>query len=111
VVLVLDHLNTHILSALDEAFVPEEARRIIDKLELHYTPKDGSWLNMAEIELSGRETDSVWIVASAMRMSSHEKLRRGKKDAIPAKPRSTGVLLPRMLALNSNISTHQFYLD
>lgn len=52
VVLVLDNLNTHVLSALYEVFLPEEARRIIDKLELHYTPKHGSWLNMAEIELS-----------------------------------------------------------
>ena len=52
VVLVLDNLNTHILSALYEVFAPEEARRLIDKLELHYTPKHGSWLNMAEIEWS-----------------------------------------------------------
>lgn len=52
VVLVLDNLNTHILSALYEVCAPEEARRLIDKLELHYTPKHGSWLNMAEIELS-----------------------------------------------------------
>lgn len=52
VVLVLDNLNTHVLSALYEVFAPEEARRIIEKLELHYTPKHGSWLNMAEIELS-----------------------------------------------------------
>jgi len=52
VVLVLDNLNTHTLSALYEVFAPEEARRIIEKLELHYTPKHGSWLNMAEIDLS-----------------------------------------------------------
>jgi transposase len=52
VVLVLDNLNTHTLAALYEVFAPEEARRIIEKLELHYTPKHGSWLNMAEIELS-----------------------------------------------------------
>jgi hypothetical protein len=52
VVLVLDNLNTHVLSAFYECFEPEEARRIIEKLELHYTPKHASWLNMAEIELS-----------------------------------------------------------
>jgi len=52
VVLVLDNLNTHVLSSLYETFEPAEARRIAEKLEIHYTPKHGSWLNMAEIELS-----------------------------------------------------------
>ena len=50
--LVLDNLNTHKLGSLYEAFEPSEARRIARRLELHYTPKHGSWLNMAEIELS-----------------------------------------------------------
>lgn len=48
---VMDNLNTHTLGSLYEAFPPEEARRIAEKLELHYTPKHGSWLNVAEIEL------------------------------------------------------------
>ena len=52
IVIVMDNLNTHKLASLYEAFPPEEARRIIEKLETHYTPKHGSWLNMAEIELS-----------------------------------------------------------
>ncbi len=52
VVLVMDNLNTHTPAALYEAFAPTEARRIAQKLEIHYTPKHGSWLNMAEIELS-----------------------------------------------------------
>ena len=52
IVLVMDNLNTHKLASLYEAFAPEEARRIAEKLEIHYTPKHGSWLNMAEIELS-----------------------------------------------------------
>lgn len=47
---VLDNLNTHVFGALYEAFTPEEARRIARKLEFHYTPKHGSWLNMAEME-------------------------------------------------------------
>ena len=51
IVLVQDNLNTHKLSSLYEAFPPEEARRLIEKLEIHYTPKHGSWLNMAETEL------------------------------------------------------------
>jgi hypothetical protein len=49
---VLDNLNTHKIASLYEAFEPAEARRIARKLEFHYTPKHGSWLNMAEIELS-----------------------------------------------------------
>jgi len=49
---VLDNLNTHKPASLYEAFAPVEARRLVKKLEFHYTPKHGSWLNMAEIELS-----------------------------------------------------------
>ena len=52
IVLVQDNLNTHTPASLYEAFPPAEAKRLADKLELHYTPKHGSWLNMAEIELS-----------------------------------------------------------
>jgi hypothetical protein len=52
ITLVMDNLNTHSLGSLYEAFEPDEARRIADRLEVHYTPKHGSWLNMAEIELS-----------------------------------------------------------
>ena len=52
IVLVLDNLNTHKLGSLYEAFPPAEARRLAAKLRIHYTPKHGSWLNMAEIELS-----------------------------------------------------------
>jgi hypothetical protein len=52
IVLVCDNLNTHRPAALYEAFPAEEASRIMDRLEIHYTPKHGSWLNMAEIELS-----------------------------------------------------------
>jgi len=51
VTLVMDNLNTHALASLYEAFDPVEARRLIDRLETVYTPKHGSWLNMAEIEL------------------------------------------------------------
>lgn len=52
IVLVMDNLNTHTGSSLYEAFEPAEAKRILDRLEIHYSPKHGSWLNMAEIELS-----------------------------------------------------------
>lgn len=52
IILVMDNLNTHKASSLYKAFPPEEARRIIKKLEIHYTPKHGSWLDIAEIELN-----------------------------------------------------------
>jgi hypothetical protein len=52
IVLVMDHLNTHSPASLYAAFPPAEAKRLADRLEIHYTPKHGSWLNMAEIELS-----------------------------------------------------------
>lgn len=52
IVLVVDNLNTHTKASLYQSFPPEEAKRIADKLEIQYTPKHGSWLNMAEIELS-----------------------------------------------------------
>lgn len=51
IVLVMDNLNTHKVSSLYAAFKPEEARRIAERIEIHYTPKHGSWLDMAEIEI------------------------------------------------------------
>ncbi len=51
IVLVMDNLNTHKLGSLYATFEPEEARRIAERLEIHYTPKHGSWLDMAEIEI------------------------------------------------------------
>ncbi len=53
----MDNINTHIGASLYKTFNPKEARRIVDKLDFHYTPIHGSWLNMAEIEFSilGRE--------------------------------------------------------
>jgi DDE superfamily endonuclease len=52
IVLVMDNLNTHSPASLYEAFPPAEAKRLADRLEIHHTPKHGSWLNVAEIELS-----------------------------------------------------------
>lgn len=52
VMVVCDQLNTHTMAALYKAFEPDQARRLARRLELHYTPKHGSWLNIAEIELS-----------------------------------------------------------
>lgn len=52
IVLVMDNLNTHTIASFYKAFEPEEAYRLSQKLEIHYTPKHGSWLDIAEIELS-----------------------------------------------------------
>jgi DDE superfamily endonuclease len=71
VVLVMDNLTTHKLASLYEAFPPERARRIAEKLEIHYTPKHGSWLNVAEIELSVLARQCL-----DRRIESAEELRR-----------------------------------
>jgi len=52
IILVMDNLNTHSLASLYTAFEPETARRLCERFEIHYTPKHGSWLNMAELEIS-----------------------------------------------------------
>ena len=71
IVLVQDNLNTHSPASLYEAFEPAEAKRIADRFEVHYTPKHGSWLNMAEIELGilGRQCLS-------RRIDNADELRR-----------------------------------
>jgi hypothetical protein len=51
IVLVMDNLNTHATASLYEAFAPEKARALCERFEIHYTPKHGSWLNIAEIEI------------------------------------------------------------
>jgi transposase len=73
IVVVMDNLNTHSPASFYEAFSPEEARRLVERFEFHYTPKHGSWLNMAEIELSalGRQClsrripDQVTLISEA----------------------------------------------
>jgi transposase len=70
-VLVTDNLNTHTTGCLYEAFAPERARRIAERLEWHYTPRHGSWLNMAEIELAALAKQCL-----GRRIGSIEELRR-----------------------------------
>jgi DDE superfamily endonuclease len=71
VVLVMDQLNTHALASLYEAFPPEEAKRLAARIELHHTPKHGSWLNIAEIELSALGRQCL-----ACRIAQQNTLRR-----------------------------------
>ena len=73
---VLDNLNTHRRASLYETFPAEEARRIARRLEFHYTPKHGSWLNMAEIEFSVLSRSCL-----KQRLSGEEALRRGGPPA------------------------------
>jgi hypothetical protein len=87
IIVVMDNLNTHKLASLYEAFPPDEARRIIEKLEIHYTPKHGSWLNMAEIELSvlhrqclkARIPDQTTLI---QKVSAWEKVRNSSYTTV-----------------------------
>jgi hypothetical protein len=84
IVLVMDQLNTHTPASLYEAFEPAEAKRIADKLEIRHTPKHGSWLNVAEVELSvlGRRTKErvgdKATLADACAAFERERNRSGK---------------------------------
>ena len=71
IVVVLDNLNTHTPSAFYETFAPEEARRLVERFEFHFTPKHGSWLNMAEIELSALARQCL-----SRRIGTQEELER-----------------------------------
>ena len=86
ITLVMDNLNTHRLSCLYEAFTPEEARRIFERIEVVHTPKHGSWLNMAECELSvlekqclGERIDNQLILCEQVRIWENDRNNRCKK--------------------------------
>ena len=104
IVLVQDQLNTHSPASLYAAFPPAEAKRLADKLEIHYTPKHGSWLNMAEIELSVLQRQCL-----NRRLGTappwNERWRPGWRPATRPPPPSTGASPPRMPASNSSGST------
>ena len=74
VVLVMDNLNTHTISSLYETFPPEEAFRLAQRLEIHFTPKHGSWLNIAEIELSAMAAQCLGNRRIADLMTMNEEL-------------------------------------
>ena len=100
---VLDNLNTHRMASLYETFPPSEARWIARRLEFHYTPKHGSWLNMAEIEFS--------VLARAClkrRNPNEEALQKSiafmRRSATRRPPPSTGASLPRTPRSNSTDS-------
>ena len=105
VLLVCDNLNTHKLASLYEAFEPQEAHRLAQRLEIHYTPKHGSWLNIAEIELSVLTKQCL-----DRRIAAIDTLRQETKawehEPMPNRPGWTGTLPPRRHAFASNASTH-----
>lgn len=84
--LVMDNLNTHSIASLYQAFEPAEARRLAERLDIHYTPKHGSWLNMAEIELSvlknqcldRRIPDALTMANEVAKWEERRNSRQGK---------------------------------
>ncbi len=85
VVLVMDQLNIHSPASLYEAFPPAEARRVADKLEIHHTPKHGSWLNMAEIELSVFRRDLPERVAGRATLERHAAAWQHRRNTTATK--------------------------
>lgn len=86
IVLVMDNLNTHSPASLYEAFEPSEARRLVEKLEIHYTPKHGSWLDMAEIDLGilnrqclSRRLDNAATLQREVAAWENDRNRRSSK--------------------------------
>lgn len=84
ITLVMDNLSTHKKAALYDVFEPEEAKRIADKLEIHFTPKHGSWLNMAEIGLSILSRQCLdRRIATIQQLGKHVSAWLARRDANP----------------------------
>ena len=106
IVLVQDNLSTHKPASLYEAFPAKEARRLVERFEWHYTPKHGSWLDMAECELSVLSRQCL-----SRRIPDKESLTKqsphGRSPATASTPQPTGTSPPLMHASNSNASTQR----
>jgi hypothetical protein len=81
IAVVLDNLSTHSPAALYQTFPPAEARRLVERLEFHYTPKHGSWLNMAELEFAVLSRQCLH-----RRLPDQQTLRR---KSLPGRPNAT----------------------
>jgi hypothetical protein len=104
IVLVVDNLNTHTLASLYEAFPPEQARRLAERFEVHYTPKHGSWLNVAEIELSVLARQCL-----GRRIDNAEELRR-EVGAWEGERNERGVEVKwRFTTADARIKLHRLY--
>ncbi len=106
----MDNLNTHSPALIYEAFAPAEAKRLVEKLEIHHMHKHGSWLNMAEIEISVLSR-SCLDGASSMYQPSKPMSPRGKHFAMPPPPRSIRASHPTTRAPNSSASPLRFISD
>jgi len=110
IVLVQDNLNTHAKASLYEAFPPEQARRLVERFEWHYSPKHGSWLNMAESELATLARQCL-----ARRLPDQQTLTaeisawQKQRNAHHTKPIGASPLMTP--ALNSNAYTQPFSQD
>ena len=107
IVLVMDNLNTHHPASLYAAFEPAEALRIAERLEIHYTPKHGSWLNIAEIEL-GVLARQCLDRRIPTREFLHRKPEHGRSNETGMRFEWTGVSPPRTPASSSSPSTRQY---
>lgn len=104
VVVVMDNLNTHAIGSLYETYPPEQARRIAEKLELHYTPKHGSWLNVAEIELSVLNGQCL-----DRRVGSMDELTREVAAWEADRNRAKGRVVWQFTAADARIKLHRLY--
>jgi len=114
VVLVMANLSTHKVASLYEAFPPERARRIAERLEVHHTPKHGSWLNMAEIELSvlarrylGRRIDSREDLEREVAAWEEDRNKRMVEGEMAVHDRRCRDQVAAPLPINSNRLIHQ----
>ena len=104
IVVVQDNLNIHTIGSLYKAFPPEEARRLRDKLEIHYTPKHGSWLNMAEIEINVLVNHGL-----SKRVSSMEQMRKEVAAWNKARNKIANKINWRFTTENARIKLNRLY--
>ena len=104
IVLVHDNLNTHTPASVDEAFAPAEAKRLADKLELHDTPTHGSWLNMAEIELSALARQCL-----DRRLPDRDTMAREVAAWETVRNAATATLTWRFTTADARITLHHLY--
>ena len=104
-VVVMDQLNTHSPASLYQAFTPAEAKRLADRLEIHHTPKHGSWLNMAEIELIALGRDLPERIGDRATLERHVHAWQHRRTPPPSGP--IGSSPPRTLASSSVNSIRQ----
>ena len=104
IVLVMDQLNTHSPASLYEAFPAAEAKRLADKLEVHHTPKHGSWLNMAEIELSALQRQCL-----ARRLGDRPTVEREVAAWVAARNRAATAIDWRFTTVDARIKLKRLY--